>query len=95
MGNEAHELDLTKYARAIEKALPEIPVENGAVRLEAIWLETALPEDIIVEILREHELELPANVERIVAEDGQVLRERRWDRNGRGSAVGEVDPPTP
>jgi hypothetical protein len=69
-------LDLGKYKRAIEKAIPEIPVENGAITLEAIWLETALPEDLILEVLGNNELTLPPNVERIITRSGQVLLER-------------------
>lgn len=70
-------LDLSKYKRAIEKALPEILVENGAITLEAIWLETALPEDLILEVLRSDDLALPANVERIITRSGRVLLERK------------------
>lgn len=80
---ENYELDLQKYAKAIEQALPQIPVENATIRLEAIWLETALPEDLIVQILREGDLDLPDNVERILADDGQVLREHNGNPNGR------------
>jgi hypothetical protein len=69
-------LDLGKYKRAIEKAIPEIPVENGAITLEAIWLETALPEDLILEVLGNNELTLPPNVERIITRSGRVLLER-------------------
>ena len=70
-------LDLSKYKKAIEKAVPEIPVENGAITLEAIWLETALPEDLIIEILTMNELVLPPNVERVLTRNGQVLLERK------------------
>lgn len=73
----AETLDLSKYKKAIEKAIPEIPVENGAITLEAIWLETALPEDLIIEILTGNALMLPANVERIVTRSGQVLLDRK------------------
>ncbi len=69
--------DVGKYKKAIEKAIPEIPVENGAITLEAIWLETALPEDLILEILTSNNLALPANVERIITRSGQVLLERK------------------
>jgi hypothetical protein len=72
----AEGLDLSKYKKAIEKALPEIPVENGAITLEAIWLETALPEDLLIEIITSNELVLPPNVERIVTQSGRVLLER-------------------
>jgi hypothetical protein len=68
--------DLEKYKKAIEKTLTEIPVENGGVTLEAIWLETAIPEDILLEVVQNGELELPVYVERIVTRGGQVLFER-------------------
>ncbi|OGF52769.1 MAG: hypothetical protein A2Z21_00245 [Candidatus Fraserbacteria bacterium RBG_16_55_9] len=73
----AETLELGKYKKAIEKAIPEIPVENGAITLEAIWLETALPEDLIIEVLTGNDIALPANVERVVTRSGQVLLERK------------------
>jgi hypothetical protein len=76
--------DLSKYKKAIEKAIPEIPVENGAITLEAIWLETALPEDLILEIVTDDDLALPANVERIITRSGQVLLERKRNPNEDG-----------
>lgn len=82
MERNTHEFDADKYVKAIEKALPELPVENGAIKFEAIWLETALPEDLILEIVKGHDLQFPPNVERIVTSSGQVLRERERDRNG-------------
>lgn len=82
-------LDLSKYKKAIEKAIPEIPVENGAITLEAIWLETALPEDLILEILTSNNLALPANVERIITRSGQVLLERKSAVSHQQSAISD------
>jgi hypothetical protein len=65
-----------KYKQAIEQAITELPVEDGSVSLESIWLETSLPRDLILEILRGEQLQLPANVERIVARGGKVLARR-------------------
>ncbi len=76
VGFDVERFDADKYKRAIEKALAEIPVENGAVTLEALWLETAIPQDIIIEIVRNGGLELPPYVEKIATRDGQVLWER-------------------
>jgi len=73
------ERERSKYRRAIEKALAEIPVENGSVHLNSIWLETSLPQDLIIEIIKDNELKFPDNVERIVLEDGEVV-----GRNKRG-----------
>jgi len=65
------QVDYDAYRRAIERVLPELPVENGAIDVDSIWVETSLPRDLIVEIVRSGKLQLPPNVERIV-----VRRER-------------------
>lgn len=67
---------MQNYARALEKMLNEIPVVNGAVDLETLWLESALPRDLITEVLEKMEIALPAHVEKIVQRDGRVLRAR-------------------
>ncbi|GEM_PF-3346635 len=84
-GEQSHEfeLDLAKYKRAIEKALPEIPAENGVITLEALWLETAIPEDVIREVLANGGVELPPYVDKIVTRRGEVLYERGPSPNGR------------
>jgi len=71
---EAEQIE--KYKQAIEQAIAELPVEDGAVSLESIWLETSLPRDLILEILRQAQLNLPPNVERIVSQGKQVLVRR-------------------
>lgn len=83
--SDPYELNINKYVQAVERVLPELPVENGKIRFETLWLETALPEDLLLEILGNHELELPVNVDQIVSDQGQVLHERR--ENGSGSAL--------
>lgn len=85
MAFDPYHLELDKYVKAIERALPQLPVENGKIRFETLWLETALPEDLLLEILGNHELELPANVEQIISNRGDVLHERR--ENGSGSSL--------
>jgi len=74
--SDPYHIDLDKYVKAVELALPQLPVENGKVRFETLWLETALPEDLLLEILANHELELPPNVEQIISNRGTVLHER-------------------
>lgn len=59
-------VDHDAYRRAIERVLPELPVENGAIDVDSIWVETSLPRDLIIEIVRSGKLQLPPNVERIV-----------------------------
>ncbi len=86
-GERSHEhefeLELEKYKRAIEKTLPEIPAENGVITLEALWLETAIPEDVIREVLQNGGLELPPYVDKIATRRGEVLYERGPSPNGR------------
>jgi hypothetical protein len=65
-----------KYKQAIEQAIVELPVEDGTVSLESIWLETSLPQDLILEVLKEGQLNLPLNVERIVTRSGKTLLSR-------------------
>jgi hypothetical protein len=60
-----------RYREAIERVLPELPVENGTISVDAIWVETSLPRDLIVEIVKEG-LRLPPNVEQI-----RIERRRR------------------
>lgn len=79
------ELELGKYKQAIEKTLPEIPAENGVITLEALWLETAIPEDVIREVLAKGDLELPPYVDKIVTRGGEVLYRREPSPNGRSA----------
>jgi CxxC motif-containing protein len=59
-------IDKDRYKQAIEKVLEEVPVEDGAIDVDSIWVETSLPKDLIIEILRETDLKLPKNVKKIV-----------------------------
>ena len=83
--SDPYNLNLDKYVKAVERVLPDLPVENGKIRFETLWLETALPEDLLLEILGNHELELPPNVEQIISDRGKVLHERR--QNGSGPSL--------
>ncbi|NIT80071.1 MAG: hypothetical protein GWO44_25025 [Thermoplasmata archaeon] len=57
-----------RYREAIERVLPELPVENGTITIDSIWVETSLPRDLIIEIVKEGGLALPLNVEQITVE---------------------------
>ena len=83
--SDPYNLNLDKYVKAVERVLPELPVENGKIRFETLWLEMALPEDLLLEILANHELTLPSNVEQIISDRGKVLHERR--ENGHPSSL--------
>lgn len=63
------------YCRALEKALERVPVRNGVVSVEDLWLETAIPVDLIVELLESDGVKIPAHVERV-----DFGKHRRKDR---------------
>ena len=73
--NPTFEMD--KYKKAVEKTLEELPVENGVINLETLWLELTLPEDILIEILSMDDIVLPMNVEKVVSKDGKVLAQKK------------------
>jgi hypothetical protein len=66
----------SKYQKAIEVTLQGLPVINGVIDLDSIWLECALPKDLIVDIFGAYEIELPANVEKVIGR-GRILAERK------------------
>ena len=53
------------YKLAVEKAISHLPVKNGVINIDSIWVETSLPYEILNEILRQDGLVLPDNVDRI------------------------------
>ncbi len=65
------------YRRAIEKAMERVPVRNGVVVLRDLWLETSLPQDLLVEMLQENGLRMPSHVERV---DLNIERRMRHGR---------------
>lgn len=72
------------YKLAIEKAISHLPVKNGVINIDSIWAETSLPYDILNDILRQDDLILPDNVDRIniksnvrVTEQPRASRRRR------------------
>ena len=51
--------------KAIEQALERVPVRNGVARVHDLWLETAIPKDLIIELLKENEIRFPPHVKRV------------------------------
>ncbi|HHK67239.1 hypothetical protein DRJ24_03180 [Candidatus Acetothermia bacterium] len=54
-----------RYKEAVERVISHLPVKNGVVDIDSIWIETSLPYTLLDEILRREDLKLPENVERI------------------------------
>ncbi len=83
------------YKQAVERALQHLPVKNGVINIDAIWVETSLPYDILVRILRQENLVLPDNVERINLKSNVKSQEkqtrssrRRRRRKAKGKSKG-------
>ena len=53
------------YRLAVEKAISHLPVKNGVINIDAIWIATSIPYEILNEVLRREDLQLPENVDRI------------------------------
>lgn len=79
---EALEHDLSRmpdgYRRAVEKALERVPARNGIVSIRDLWLETALPLDLIADLLQADGIQMPAHVVRV-----DLARPPRKGRHGR------------
>ena len=72
------------YKQAIERAISHLPVKNGVITIDSIWIETCIPYEILNEVLRRSDLVLPDNVDRInlksnvrAKEQTRVPRQRR------------------
>jgi hypothetical protein len=74
-----------KYQKAIEVSLCDLPVINGVIDLDSIWLECALPKDLIIEIFKLCDVQLPDNVDKVMGAKGQVLAEKKPSRTGEPS----------
>ena len=77
---------IASYRTAIERALPRIPVKNGIIDIDSIWIETSIPYELLQEVLRREDLELPENVERINLKsrvDASRADKPRSERGGR------------
>jgi hypothetical protein len=81
------------YKLAVEKAIAHLPVKNGVINIDSIWVATSLPYDILNEVLRQDGLVLPDNVDRInlksnVREEQQPRPSRRSKKKKKAKAKG-------
>jgi hypothetical protein len=74
---------LERYKLAVERALPRVPVKNGVIEIDSVWVETSLPYDLLEAILRREDLVRPANVERIVLKT-RVQQGPQGEQSGSG-----------
>ncbi|HBT40193.1 MAG: Uncharacterized protein XD58_1194 [Thermotoga sp. 50_1627] len=59
-------MDVEKYVRAIEKSLTQMVLrEMSSVDVSEIWIDTSIPVDLIVEILKTHQLKIPEELHSI------------------------------
>jgi hypothetical protein len=84
MPGEAGDEMLQRYKVAVERALPRVPVKNGVVDIDSVWVETSLPYDLLEAILRREDLVRPANVERIVLKTRAQSQQTQGEQSGTG-----------
>ena len=59
-------MDVEKYVRAIEKSLTQMVLrEMSSVDVSEIWIDTSIPVDLIVEILKTQQLKIPQELQAI------------------------------
>ena len=56
---------LLSYKAAVENSISHLPIKNGVVDIDSIWVETSLPYELLRAILHREDLSLPDNVERV------------------------------
>ena len=56
---------LQRYKEAVEKALLRLPVKNGVIDIDSLWVELSIPYSLLREIISRKDLALPDNVKRI------------------------------
>jgi len=81
------------YKLAVEKAIAHLPVKNGVINIDSIWIATSIPYGILNEVLRREDLALPDNVDRInlksnVRERAAKKPNRRRRRRKKAKAKG-------
>ena len=69
------------YKLAVEKAIAHLPVKNGVINIDSIWIATSIPYEILNEVLRRDDLVLPDNVDRINLKSN--VREKKQARPNR------------
>lgn len=80
---------LARYKQAVEQAILHVPVKNGVVEIDSLWVETSIPYSLLQQILNRDDLVLPENVQRInttsrvrTGEDrGKKRKSRRRSKN--------------
>lgn len=68
---------LARYKQAVERAIPHVPVRNGVIDIDSVWVETSIPYILLQEILAREDLVLPDNVQRINTTSRMRTGERR------------------
>ncbi|KAF2957539.1 hypothetical protein AS159_07695 [Thermotoga sp. Ku-13t] len=60
-------MDLEKYARAIEKSLTQIALrEKDRADVSEIWIDTSIPVDLIIEIIKSCDISIPQEIKAII-----------------------------
>ncbi|AEH50918.1 hypothetical protein [Pseudothermotoga thermarum] len=71
-------MDYARYIKAIERAVNNIAtkMEKTEISIDEIWIETSIPEDLIVELIQNFPVEFPPNVTLITSKKGIVWKRK-------------------
>lgn len=68
MNDKQEDFNYTRYSQALEASLEKVSAKNKVVNVSQLQLETAIPQDLIIEILDRETIEFPERVDKIIDE---------------------------
>ncbi len=71
-------MDYSRYVKAIEKAVNNITtkMEKTEIGIDEIWIETSIPEDLIVEIIEKYDVQFPNSLTLVTSKKGIVWKRK-------------------
>jgi len=79
----SEDMMMQRYRQAIERAMTKLPVKNGVIDIDSIWVETSIPYTVLRSLLQAGDLKLPDNVERVNLKSHVDSGQRRGNRKHR------------
>ena len=75
MKEKHEEFNYKRYSDALETSLGKVSAKNKVVTVDQLQLETAIPQDLITEVLDQETVKFPERVDKIIDEkEGKVWK---------------------
>lgn len=68
MNQKQEKFDYSRYSGALESSLEKVSIKNKVVTVNQLQLETAIPRDLIIEVLDRGNFQFPDRVDEILDE---------------------------